>query len=162
MMMPHHTTQRVAITSILLVALCLLTGSAFGKHKGVEEPPFQYMAGTENIDKGSAGRLQVLKEGLSFICPAGSFLMPFSAITVLQYRPDVSQDVLSMKIPWKAQPQLPRTRGNKYFAIVCNEQGKLRALILRVDEDVMRPYFAEIELRSGKTVQEYRSFDEFN
>ena len=34
--------------------------------------------------------------------------------------------------------------------------------MLRVGEDAMRPYFAEIELRSGKSVQEYRSFDEFN
>jgi len=34
-------------------------------------------------------------------------------------------------------------------------------VVLRVDEKDMRPYFAEIELQSGKSVQEYRSYEEF-
>jgi len=67
-----------------------------------------------------------------------------------------------MKIPWKIKPEITRVTVNKFFTVVCNEQGKLRAVILRVSEDDMRPYFAEIELQSGKSVQEYRSFDEFN
>jgi hypothetical protein len=160
-MMPYNSTKRIAMISTLLAAVFLLTGSAFGRHKGPEDPPFQYLAGTENITKGCQGRLQVLKEGLTYICPSGTFLIPFASITLMQYRPDVSKDVLNMKIPWKIQPTLPRVRENKYFAIVCNQQGKVHAVILRVDEDVMRPYFAEIELRSGKSVQEYRSFGEF-
>ena len=160
-MMPHNITKRIAMTGALLATLFLLTIPAFGKHKGPEDPPFQYLAGTENISKGSLGRLQVLKEGLTYVCPSGTFLVPFAAITLMQYRPDVSKDLLGLKITWKAQPQLPRLRENKYFAIVYNQQGALHAMILRVDEDVMRPYFAEIELRSGKSVQEYRSFDEF-
>ena len=162
MMMPHRMTKRLAISISLLMALLLLTGSSYGKHKKAEEPPFQYMAGTENIEKGCAGKLEVLKEGFTFKCPAGTFSLPFSAITLMQYRPDVSAEVLAMKIPWKLKPQLTRVRENKYFTIVCNEQGKLRAVVLRVDENDMRPYFAEIELQSGKSVQEYRSFDEFN
>jgi hypothetical protein len=68
---------------------------------------------------------------------------------------------MAMKIPWKVVPQLPRVKENKYFTVVCNEQGKLRVVVLRVNENDMRPYFAEIELQSGKSVQEYRSFDEF-
>jgi hypothetical protein len=66
-----------------------------------------------------------------------------------------------MKSPWAYPPALARVSTNKYFTIVSNEQGKLRAVVLRVDEKNMRPYFAEIELQSGKSVQEYRSFDEF-
>jgi hypothetical protein len=73
----------------------------------------------------------------------------------------VSEEVLAMKIPWILRPQLIRVRENKYFTIVSNDQGKLRAVVLRVDESNMRPYFAEIELQSGKSVQEYRSFGEF-
>ena len=88
--------------------------------------------------------------------------MPFAAITLMQYRPDVSAEVMAMKIPWKIKPQLTRMRDNKYFTVVCNEQGKLRAVVLHVDEEDMRPYFAEIELQSGKSVQEYRSFGEFD
>ena len=162
MMMPHRMTQRLAIPINLLVALLLLTGSSYGKHQKVVEPPFQYLAGTENIDRVCSGKLEVLKEGFTFNCAAGTFSLPYSAITLMQYRPDVSAEVLAMKIPWKAKPQLQRLRENKYFTVVCNEQGKLRAVVLRVDEDDMRPYFAEIELQSGKSVQEYRSYGEFD
>jgi hypothetical protein len=140
----------------------VLTGSSFGRHKKAEGPPFQYEAGTEDMDKGCGGKLEVLKVGFTFACPAGTFSLPFSAITLMQYRPDVSAEVLAMKIPWKIKPQPTRLRENKFFTIVCNEQGKLRAVVLRVDEDEMRPYFAEIELQSGKSVQEFRSFGEFD
>jgi hypothetical protein len=147
----------------LLVSLLVLSAATYAKHKKPEAPPpFQYLAGTENIEKGCGGKLEVLKEGFTFKCASGTFTMPFATITLMQYRPDVSQKVLDMKIPWKIPPMFPRTRENKYFAIVGSDQGKLRAIILRVDEDDMRPYFAEIELQSGKTVQEYRDFDEFN
>jgi hypothetical protein len=144
------------------MALLLPISSSYGKHKKTEEPPFQYQAGTENIEKGCAGKLEVLKEGFTFKCPSGTFSLPFSSITLMQYRPDVSAEVLAMKIPWKIKPQLTRVRDNKYFTVVCNEQGKLRAVVLRVNENDMRPYFAEIELQSGKSVQEFRSFGEFD
>jgi hypothetical protein len=162
MIMAHRITKHMAISIGLLMALLLLTTSSYGKHKNTEEPSFQYLAGTENIEKGCAGKLQVLKEGFTFKCSSGTFSMPFSAITLMQYRPDVSAEVLAMKIPWKITPQLARVRENKYFTIICNEQGKLRAVVLRVDENTMRPYFAEIELQSGKSVQEFRDFGEFN
>jgi hypothetical protein len=87
--------------------------------------------------------------------------LPFSGITVLQYRPDVSKAVMDMKIPWKVPPQLSRVRENKYFTVVCNDQGKIRAMVLQVDPNTLIPYLAEIELRSGKTVQVWRSYDEF-
>jgi hypothetical protein len=161
MMMPHRMTQRMAISVSLLMALLLLISSSYGKNKKTEELPFEYMAGTENIEKGCGGKLEVLKEEFTFKCPGGTFSLPFSAITVMQYRPDVSAEVMAMKIPWKVVPQLPRVKENKYFTVVCNEQGKLRVVVLRVNENDMRPYFAEIELQSGKSVQEYRSFDEF-
>ena len=162
MMMPHRMCKRLAISFGLLMALFLLIGSSYGKHKKTADaPPFQYEAGSENIEKGCEGKLEVLKEGLTFKCPGGTVTLPFSAITLMQYRPDVSAEVLAMKIPWKIEPQFLRVRENKYFTIVGNEQGKLRAVVLRVDEDNMRPYFAEIELQSGRSVQEYRSFEEF-
>ena len=161
---PRGNTRLIAIAISLLMGFPLPANSTFGKHKKDKDvdPPFQYQAGTEDIAKGCAGRLEVLKDGFSFSCPGATFNLPFSGITLMQYRPDVSDKVLAMSIPWKLKPQLTRVRENKYFTIVCNEQGKVRAVVLRVDENNMRPYFAEIELRSGKSVQEYRSFDEFN
>lgn len=161
-MMPRRMTKRLAISVSLLMTLLLLISSSYGKHKTTaEEPPFQYEAGTEKIDKGCGGKLEVLKEGFNFKCSGGTISVPFAAITLMQYRPDVSEEVLAMKIPWIIKPQTVRVRENKYFTIVSNEQGKLRAVVLRVDQNNMRPYFAEIELQSGKSVQEYRSFGEF-
>ena len=163
MIMLHRNTRLLATSINLLLALMLASGSSYGKHKRtVEEPPFQFVAGTENIEEGCGGQLEVLKESFTFKCPTGTFNLPYAGITLMQYRPDVSAQVLAMKIPWKKKPQLQQLRENKYFTIVSNEQGKLRAVVLRVDENDMRPYFAEIELQSGKSVQEYRSFDEFN
>jgi len=161
-MMPQRSGKpRPFVAKLLLVAL-MLGSFAYGKHKKPEVPPFEYLAGTENVEKGCAGKLEVLKEGFSFKCAGGGFNFPYSAITLMQYRPDVSPEVVAMKIPWKLAPQLARVRENKYFTIVGNDQGKLRAVVLRVDENDMRPYFAEIELQSGKSVQEYRDFGEFN
>ena len=163
MIIPNGNSRRIVISLSPVAALFLLGSLSFGKHKNKEpDPPFQYLAGTEDIAKGCAGRLEVLKEGFNFSCPGATFSLPFSGITLMQYRPDISSKVLEMAIPWKLRPQLPRVRENKYFTIVCNDQGKVRAVVLRVEENDMRPYFAEIELRSGKSVQEFRSYDEFN
>jgi len=162
MMMPRRMTKRIAVSAGLLMTMLLLIGSTYGKNKkSVDEPPFLYQAGTENIEKGCGGRLEVRKEGFAFHCPGGTFTLSYSGITLMQYRPDLSDEVMAMKIPWAYPPVLARASNNKYFTIVSNEQGKLRAVVLRVDEKNMRPYFAEIELQSGKSVQEYRSFDEF-
>jgi hypothetical protein len=160
-MIPYRIRKPLVVSAILLVAV-LLAGTSFGKHKTTPDaPPFQYAAGTENIEKGCEGKLEVHKEGITYICPGGTFSMAFSGITVMQFRPDVSDKVMAMKIPWKIAPMLPKIKENKYFTIVSNERGKLRAVVLRVSENDMRPYFAEIELQSGKGVQEYRNFDEF-
>ncbi len=141
--------------------LLLPMGKAYGKKKQVEEPPFLYQAGTENIEKGCGGRLEVHKEGFAFHCQGGDFSLPYSNIVVMQYRPNLSDEVIAMKIPWAYPPELARVNKNKYFTIVSNENGKLRAIVLRVEEKDMQPYFAEIELQSGKSVDEYRSYEEF-
>jgi hypothetical protein len=161
-MIPHCISKRIAISAGLLIALLMTAGSSYAKHKPpVEEPPFQYQAGTENIAKGCGGKLEVLKEAFAFHCPGGDLSIPYSTITLMQYRPDLSDEVMAMKVPWAYPPLLARVNKNKYFTIVSKDQGKLRVVVLRVDEKDMRPYFAEIELQSGKSVQEYRSYEEF-
>ena len=158
----HCRTKGAARAISLLVALLLMVSSIYGKHRKSEEPPFEYVAGTENVARGCGGKLEVLKEGFTFVCPTATVHLPFSAVTLMQFRPDVSPEVMRMKIPWKVTPQITRLKENKYFTVVSNEQGKLRVVVLRVDENNMRPYFAEIELQSGKSVQEFRSFGEFD
>ncbi len=162
MIMLRRITRNIAISAGLITASFLLMGVGFSKSKKpVEAPPFLYQAGTENIEKGCGGRLEVRKEEFAFHCSGGAFELPYANITLMQYRPDLSPEVLAMKIPWAYTPMLARVSSNKYFTIISKDQGKLRVVVLRVDENNMRPYFAEIELQSGKSVQEYRSYDEF-
>jgi hypothetical protein len=158
--MPHRFGRRISITSSLLVLL-LCTGFAYGKRKPVNEPPFQYVGGTENIQQGCGGKLEVLKDGLAFTCPTGSVNLPFSAITLMQYRPDLSSQVWKMNIAWKVQPPHDKARHNQYFTVVYKEQGTIHAVVLSVEPISMRPYLAEIELKSGKSVQVWRSYEEF-
>jgi len=159
--MQRHTRRVLAITASLLALLCM-TASAYGKRKPSDDPPFQYLGGTETLPGGCGGRLEILKDSLAFTCASGSVNMPFTAITVMQYRRDLSKQVLRMNIPWKVEPQFGRVKDNQFLTIIYNEQGAVHAVVLKVDPSDMRPYLAEIELRSGKSVQVYRNYDEFD
>src|ERR1039458_2175827 len=75
-------TRHVVILASLLLALLLPIASSYGKQKkGADVPPFLYEAGTEKVEKGCGGKLEVLKEGFSFKCPGGTINLPYSAIT---------------------------------------------------------------------------------
>jgi hypothetical protein len=161
-MIQRHPGKPISIASSLLV-LISLAGFAYAKRQAPDEPPFQYVAGTEDLAQGCAGKLEVLKDGLAFACPAGTLDVPFAAITLMQYRPDVSKQVLRMNIAWKVQPPVvKRLRDNEYFAVLYTAQGAVHAIVLKVEPLQMRPYLAEIELKSGKSVQVYRSYGEFD
>jgi hypothetical protein len=127
--------------------------AAFGTEPN-KEAVFQYAGGTEKIEIDCAGKLEVSPEGLNFRCPGGSVDMPFSAITLMQFRPDVSSRVRKLKLKWTTYPSiLIAGRQNRYFTVVCKKQGVTRVVVLRVDALAMRPYLAEIELKSGKRVE---------
>ncbi len=159
-----HRIRFAALRTVILAFSWVLIfpfGNAYGKKKQVQAPPFLYMAGTENIEKGCGGKLEVLKDEFAFHCDSGDLSLPYASIVLMQYRPDVSPEVMGMKIPWVSAPALARVSRNKYFTIVSKENGKVRAAVFSVEEKQMQPYFAEIELESGKSVQEYRSYEEF-
>jgi hypothetical protein len=65
-----------------------------------------------------------------------------------------------MKLAWKVKPAFTRAKDNSYLTLLYNEKGVTHAIILKVDPPAMRPYLAEIELKTGKSVQVYRSYDE--
>lgn len=65
MMMPYRMARPIVIAINLLMALLLVNGSSYGKHKKAEEPPFQYLAGTENIEKGCGENWRYSKKGLN-------------------------------------------------------------------------------------------------
>ena len=128
-----------------------------GTTLGVErtrEAIFQYAGGTEKIEIDCAGKLEVTPEGLGFKCPTASLDMPFSTISLMQFRPDVSPQVRRLKLKWTTYPNiLIAGKQNRYFTVVCKKQGVTHVVVLRVDSLSMRPYLAEIELKSGKRVE---------
>ena len=137
--------------------LCLIMlvppGGAFGVER-TREAIFQYAGGTEKIEMDCAGKLEVTMEGLGFKCPTASLDMPFSTISLMQFRPDVSPQVRKLKLKWTASPtNLIPGRQNRYFTVVYKKQGVTHVVVLRVDPLSMRPYLAEIELKSGRRVE---------
>jgi hypothetical protein len=128
-------------------------GAALGIEQ-TKEAVFQYAGGTEKIEMDCAGKLEVTLESLIFTCPAASVVMPFSTITLMQFRPDVSPRVRKLKLKWTTYPTiLIPGKQNRYFTVVCKKQGVTHVVVLRVDPLSMRPYLAEIELKSGKRVE---------
>ena len=132
----------------------LLIGIGLGDGRArTNEPPFQYAGGTASIGQGCAGKLEVTTDALKFHCPRGSIDMPFSAITRMEYRPDLSPRVRKLRIEWKAVPRPGRGKENRYFTVVYTERALPQVIVLKVAPLSMRPYLAEIELKSGKRVE---------
>jgi len=157
----NHRTPIQTIIGSLLVLLSLSGGLAFGKHNKAEAPPFQYVGGTEALAAGCGGRLEVLKDNFAFSCESARVNIPFTSVNLMQFRPNLSKQVQRMNIAWKVEPQIGRVKDNGYLTIVYSEQNAVHALVLKVSSETMRPYLAEIELKTGKSVEVYRSYDEF-
>jgi hypothetical protein len=137
-----------------LVLIVLIPPRAAFGIEPAREAVFQYAGGTERIEVDCVGKLEVTLEGLIFKCPEGSVEMPFSTITLMQFRPDVSPRVRKLKLKWTSYPTiLIAGKQNRYFTVVCKKQGVTHVMVLRVDPVSMRPYLAEIELKSGKRVE---------
>lgn len=147
----HWPTGKNRTRTGMLLALLLVVSVASGKKK-TETPPFQYAGGTEQIQQ-DCGKLEVSTDALTFKCPSTTLEIPFADITTMEYRPDLSRAVRRLKLQWKVQPHRGGGKKNRYFTILYKEQGQPRAVVLRVEPLVMRPYLAEIELKSGKRVE---------
>ena len=121
-------------------------------------PPFSYAGGTETVPENCAGQLEVSQDAMVFRCaPNNSIAIPLTAITLMQYRPDVSQKVMRLNLRWKVEVKplegSNRKNENRYFTIVYAENGAPHAIVLEVKPPDMRPYLAEIEMKSGRRVQ---------
>ncbi len=96
-------------------------------------------------------------EALAFRCRGSSVEIPYSSITLMQYRSDISKKVRKMKAEWKVRPTVISpifgSKKNRFFAVVFRVDGKPRVLVLRVEPEAMRPYLAELDLRVEKRVE---------
>lgn len=154
--MRRTKTSRMAKSALALA--CLLGAGSFAyARKPRHASPFKFVGGTEKIPESCKGLMEVGSTVLTFTCPDGSVSVPYDSISLMQYRPDISRKIRKMKIKWEVKPQT-RVRilgGNKnrYLTIVYEEQGTVHALVLDVPPEIMRPYLAEIDVKSGKRVE---------
>ncbi len=137
-----------------IVFVFLIPRGATTGTEQAKEAIFQYAGGSEKIEIDCAGKLEVSDSGLLFRCPGVSVDMPFSTITLMQFRPDISPSVRNLKLKWKTYPSiLVAGKRNRFFTVVYKKQGATHVMVLQVDSLSMRPYLAEIELKSGKRVE---------
>ncbi len=145
------------------LAALLLAGAALAREEQ-PRPQFRYAAGTESLSQGCEGNLEIGSEGLTFKCTGGSVSAPYTSISLMQYRSDVSRKVRRMKVKWTVRPEyVPPLFGgkrNRFFTVVFRTGGATRVVILRVQPAAMRPYLAEIDLKAEKRV-EVESFEEY-
>jgi hypothetical protein len=139
-------------SSLLIAAVAILMAVAAGGRQ--TEPQFKYAGGTENLPEQCAGLLEMGPDAMVFRCAQYSIAIPYASLTLMQYRPDVSKRVRKLKLTWKVRP-VPGggSKKNRYFTVVYQENGGQHAMVLEVQPLVMRPYLAEIEMRSGRRVE---------
>jgi len=135
--------------------MLLLAGALAYGRKETEGPPFAYAAGTEDVAEGCRGILALTNTELVFKCPEHPITIPYTAITLMEYRPEVSAKILRMDLKWKVQLPVEhgrKTRKNRYFSVVF-EQGGTHLVVFEVEPQTMVSYLAELELKANKRVE---------
>ena len=132
------------------VALLLL--AAAGDAQKARQPQFSYVGGTEDVLEGCQGTLELTSQELSFLCAQYALHAPYSAITRMEYRSNISRSVRRLKLKWKVRPPEGSGKKNRYFTIVYQAGGATRVVVLEVEPDQMEPYLAEIDLKAGRRV----------
>lgn len=155
--MMNWTRTSSAVRFLLVMAVLLGAGSLAQARKKHGATPFKYEGGTEKIPKSREGFVEVGDSALTFKYTNGSLSVPYSSIKLMQYRPDISNKVKEMNIKWEVIPQVAMSllgsRKNRYFAVIYEEHGATRAIVLDVPPQTMRPYLAEIDVKAGRRVE---------
>ena len=159
-------TKKGRMAKSILALVCLLGAGSFAyARKPRRASPFKFVGGTEKIPESCIGLVELGSDALTFTCPNGSVSVPYGSISLMQYRPDISEKIRKMKIKWKVWPQtrarILAGKKNRYFTLVYLEEGTIHAIVLSVAPETMRPYLAEIDVKSGKRVEveEYEDYD---
>ncbi len=145
-------TKNIPSLVFALATLLLVCAFAFSREKPIS-PQFKYVGGTEDLVEGCEGNLELTSAVLTFKCPPGSVSVPYSSITLLEYRSNVSRRIRKLKLHWKVSPPYGGGSKNRFFTVLFAEGGASRAIVLKVPPQSMRPYLAEIDLKAGKRVE---------
>jgi len=137
-------------------ALLLLAGAVAYGRKEPEGPPFAYVAGTEDVAERCRGILALTSAELVFKCPEHPITIPYAAISLMEYRPEVSAKILRMDLKWRVQLPVEhgrKSRKNRYFSVVFEQAGIQHLVVFEVEPQAMVSYLAEIDLKAGKRVE---------
>jgi len=132
------------------------------KHNKVQsrEPHFSYAGGTADIPGSCSGVLQLTSLAMEYKCAGRTVSVPYHEISVMQYRSDISRDIWKMEVAWKLKPpEYAHGKVNRYFTLVYESNGAKQVLVLDVPPDEMRPYLAEVELKTNQRVDVERHDD---
>jgi hypothetical protein len=135
----------------LLAAVLLLAPQARARPRN--EALFKYVAGTESLPKGCKGQLAVTESHLVFQCAEKSVSISYNDITKMEFQPQVSKRIRKMKLAWTVKPTSAHGKHEGFFTVLYRTGSQTRAIILRVRDDTMRPYMAEIDLRTGGPIE---------
>lgn len=145
----------------VVVALLAVSPTAHAEEETLPKH-FKYAGGTENLSADCEGTLELSLDVLTFRCRGSSVEIPYSSITLMQYRSNISKKIRKMKVKWKIQPDVVSpifgAKKNRYFTVVFRVKQKPHIMVLRVEPDAMRPYLAELDLRVEQRV-EVQSYD---
>lgn len=135
----------------LLAAVLLLMPQAWARQR--KEALFKYVAGTESLPQDCTGKLELTESHLVFQCAEKSVSISYNDITKMEFQPQVSKRIRKMKLAWAIKPTSARGKHEGFFTVLYRAGSQTRAVILRVRDDTMRPYMAEIDLRTGGPIE---------
>ena len=139
-----------AFVFLSVIAILLLVPAAQGRSHS--KPPFEYVGGTESMSRGCEGKLEVTEASLVFRCAEGPITVPYASITHMEYRPRVSKQIRKMKLDWTVKPPSSHSKHKAYFSVLYSVKGQTHAMVLKAPLETMRPYLAEIDLKTGHTI----------
>lgn len=144
-----------AILFLNVIALLLFVPSAHARSR--TRSMFEYAAGTQSLPKGCEGKLEITQRAMVFDCSEGSITVPYTSITHMEYQERISKQIRKMALNWAVTPSSSHNKHEGYFTVLYTEKGQTHAMILRVSPETMRPYLAEIDLKTGLPIHNGRN-----
>lgn len=150
-----------SLMTLFLAGAALCPAWAVRANASTQPSDFYYAGGTETLSTGCAGELELSHASMTFKCAEGSVTIPYSSITLMQYRPKLSSQVRKMKLDWKARPEGTSAKKNLLFTVLYKQGNTTQAMVLKVLPMNMRPYLAAIELNTRMRIEvwDYRGYD---
>ena len=142
---------KMAKWAACLAAVLLLTPQAWARSR--DQGLFKYVAGTESIPQDCMGQLEVTDSHLVFQCDEKSVSISYDAITQMEFQPQVSKRIRKMKLAWTIKPTSARSKHEGFFTVLFRASRQMHAIILKVRDETMRPYMAEIDLKTGRPIE---------